>query len=81
MIISSTRQCISTTTDKENNRLSITPVLSKVHEKLVSHKLSHFYQKWGFLPPTPFAYRQGLGCTNALLTISHHLQKSLAAGM
>ena len=28
-----------------------------------------------------FAYRKGLGCTDALLTISHHLQKSLDAGM
>ena len=28
-----------------------------------------------------FPYRKGLGCTDALLTISHHLQKSLDAGM
>ena len=28
-----------------------------------------------------FAYRKGLGCTDAQLTISHHLQKFLDAGM
>ena len=28
-----------------------------------------------------FAYRKGQGCTDALLTISHHLQNSLDAGM
>ena len=30
---------------------------------------------------TQFAYRKGLGCTDALLTISHHLQKSLDTRM
>ena len=32
-----------------------------------------------FLPDAQFAYRKGLGCTDALLTISHHLPKSLDA--
>ena len=27
-----------------------------------------------------FAYNKGLGCTDVLLTISHHLQKSLDTG-
>ena len=31
------------------------------------------------MPAAQFAYRKGLGCTDALLTISHHLQKSLDA--
>ena len=35
----------------------------------------------GLLPATQFAYRKGLGCTDALLSIYHDLQKSLAAGM
>ena len=43
---------------------------SKVHDKLVSHKLSFFSEKY-----------ESLGCTNALLTISHHLKMSLDAGM
>ena len=52
-----------------------------MYEKLVSHKLSSFCEKYGLLPVAQFAYRKGLGCTYALLTISHHLQKSLDAGM
>ena len=34
-----------------------------------------------FFPAAQFAYRKGLGCTDVLLTLSHHLQKSLDAGM
>ena len=34
-----------------------------------------------FFPDDQFAYRKGLGCTDALLTISHHLQKSFDAEM
>ena len=68
--------------DWENYRpISITPILSKVYEKLVSHKLPSFCEKCGILPVAQFAYRIGLGCTGALLTISHRLQKSLDAGM
>ena len=33
------------------------------------------------LPAAQFDYRKGLGCTDALLTISHHLQKSFDTGM
>ena len=61
--------------------ISITPIVSKVYEKLVSHKRSSFCEKYGLLPTAQFAYRKGLGCTDALLTISHHLQKSLDAVM
>ena len=32
------------------------------------------------MPAAQFAYRKGLGFTDALLTISHHFQKSLDAG-
>ena len=52
-----------------------------MYEKLVSHKLSSFCEKYGLLPAAQFAYRKSLGYTDALLTISHHLQKSLGAGM
>ena len=34
-----------------------------------------------FSAAAQFAYRKGLGCTDAVLTISHHLQKCLDAGM
>ena len=33
------------------------------------------------MPAAQFAYRKALGCTDAQLTISHHLLKSLEAGM
>ena len=61
--------------------ISIAPILSMVYEKLVSYKLSSFCEKHGLLPAAQFAYRKGLGCTDALLTISHHLQTSLDAVM
>ena len=68
---------------RENCRpISITPILFKVYEKLVFHKLSRSCEKYVFfLPAAQFACRQGLGCADALLTISHHLQKSLDTGM
>ena len=34
-----------------------------------------------FLPAAQFSYWKGLRCTDALLTISHHLQKSLDTEM
>ena len=61
--------------------MSITPIVSKVYEKLVSHNLSSFCQKCGYLPAAQFVYRKGLGCTDALITIYHNLQKSLDAGV
>ena len=68
--------------DRENYRpISIAPILSKVYEKLVSHKLSSYCEEYVCLPPAQFANRKGLGCTDELLTISHHLQKSLDTGM
>ena len=69
-------------THRENYRpISITPILSKVYEKLVFHKQSSFCDKYGLLPAAQFAYRKFLSCTDALLTIFHHLQKSLDAVM
>ena len=56
-------------------------ILSKVHEKFVSQNLSSFFEKYGLLPAAQFAYSNDLGCTNALLTISHHVQTSFDAGM
>ena len=61
--------------------ISITPIVSMVYQKLVSLKLSCFCVKCGSLPAAQFAYGKSLGCTDSLLTISHHLQKSLDAGM
>ena len=75
-------QKVAPSPDRENySPISITPILSKVYEKLVFLKLSSFCEKYKFLPAAQFDYSNGLSCTDALLTISHHLQKSLDAGM
>ena len=47
----------------------------------LTFKLSSFCEKYVFLPAAQFSYRKGLGCTDALLTISYHLQKSLDTGI
>ena len=52
-----------------------------MYEKLVSLKLFSVCKKYGLLSADQFAYRKSLGCTDALPTISHHLQKSFDAGM
>ena len=51
-----------------------------MYEKLVSHKLS-VLRKCYYLHAAQFAYRKGLGYTDALLTISHHLHEYLDARM
>ena len=61
--------------------ISITPILSNVYVKLVSHNLSIFCEKYDIFPAAQFAYFKGLGCTDVLPAISHHLQKSLDSGM
>ena len=70
------------TADRENYRpISITYILSKMYEKFVSHRLSSCCSKYGSLLPVQSAYMKGLDWTDALLTLSDHLQKSLDAGM
>ena len=51
--------------------ISITSVLSKVFERLVSVRLGRFKERSGGLPTTQFAYRKGLGICDALLCVSH----------
>ena len=42
--------------DRENNlAISITTILSKVYETIVSHKLSSFCEEYGLLPAAQFA--------------------------
>ena len=58
----------------------ITPVLSKVFERLVVVRLGRFMEHCGMLPTTQFAYRKGLGTCDALLCVSHTLQSALESG-
>ena len=58
--------------------MSITTILSILYEKKVSHKLSSFCEKFFFCLLLSLLIGKVWA---ALLTISHHLQKSLDAEM
>ena len=60
--------------------ISITSVLSKVFERLVSVCLGWFMERSGVLKTTQFAYQKGLGPCDALLCMSNTLQSALASG-
>ena len=60
--------------------ISITSLLSKVFERLVSARLGRYIELSGVLPTTQFAYRRGLGTCDALLYVSHTLQSALESG-
>ena len=47
--------------------ISVTSVLSKVFERLVSVRLGRFVERSDVLPNTQFAHRKGLGICDALL--------------
>ena len=54
--------------------ISITPLLSKVLEKIMTEKLSHFLEDNCLLSLSQFLRRRGLEICDALLTLSHKLQ-------
>ena len=60
--------------------ISITSILSKVFERLVSVRLGRFMERSRILPTTQFAYRKGLGTCDVLLCLSHTLQSALESG-
>ena len=60
--------------------ISITAVLSKVFQHLVSVCLGRFMERSSVLPTTQFAYWKGLGTCDALLCMSHTLQSALESG-
>ena len=60
--------------------ISITSVLSKVSERLVSVRLGRFMERSGMVPTTQFAYQKGLVTCGALLCVSHTLQSALDSG-
>ena len=60
--------------------ISITSVLSKVFERLVSVSFRLFVECSGVLPTTQFAYGKGLGTCDTLLCVSHTLQSALESG-
>ena len=49
--------------------ISITPVLSKVYERLISSRLASFMESSNLFPPHQYSYRKGLGTCDALLDV------------
>ena len=60
--------------------ISITPILSKVYERMVSVRLGRFMECRGLLPTSQFAYRKDFGTCDALLCVAHTLQSALDRG-
>ena len=60
--------------------ISLTPMLSKVFERLVSVRLERFMECRGVLPTTKFSYMKGLSTCHALLCVAHTLQSGLEMG-
>ena len=54
--------------------ISITPVPSKVSERLVAVRLGRFMEHCGVLPTTQFAYRKGFGTCDALLCVTYTVE-------
>ena len=54
--------------------ISLTPILSKVFELLVSVRVGRFIECRDELPTTQFAYWKGLGTCDALLCVTHHTE-------
>ena len=60
--------------------ITITPVLSKVFERLLAKRLNNFAEKKNLFPHLQFGFRKGLGTCYALLTITNFVQKALDCG-
>ena len=67
----------ASTRPSEYRPISITPILSKIFERLLAKRLSSYCNKFDSLPNSQFGFRKGLGTGDALLNLSHDLQFSL----
>ena len=65
----------------EYRPISITPILSKIFERVLAKRLSKFCENFNLLPDSQFGFRKGLGTCDALLTLSHDLQSFLDRGL
>ena len=64
----------------EYRPISITPVLSKVFERLLAKRLYTYAESNHIFPNLQFGFRKGLGACDALLTISNVVQRALDLG-
>ena len=72
---------VSASSDPSDYRpITITPVLSKIFEKLLYKRLSKYVENNKMLPNLQFGFRKGRGTCDALLTISSYLQSALDCG-
>ena len=60
--------------------ITITPVLSKIYERLLARRLNAFAERNNLFPKLQFGFRKGLGTCDALLTITSIIQKALDSG-
>ena len=65
---------------EEYRPISITPILSKIFERLLAKRLYRFLDASKLLPPNQFGFRKGLGTNDALMHIVHNAQSSLDSG-
>ena len=64
----------------EYRPISITPILSKIFERLLAKRLTRFLDVKKLLPKLQFGFRKGVGTSDALLFLTHNLQGFLDAG-
>ena len=60
--------------------ISITPILSKIYERLLAKRLNTFAECNNLFPNQQFGFRKGLGACDAVLTISDRVQRALDTG-
>ena len=60
--------------------ITITPVLSKVFERLLAKRLKSFAEKNSLFPNLQLGFHKGLGDCDALLTNTNFVPKSLGSG-
>ena len=60
--------------------ITITPVLSKVFERLLAKRLKNFAERRNLLPNLQYGFCKGLGTCDALLTITNFVRKALDSG-
>lgn len=60
--------------------ISITPILSKIFERLLAKRLNTFAECHNLFPSHQFGFRKGLGACDAILTITNRVQKALDSG-
>ena len=62
---------------KDYRPISITPILSKVFERLLAKRIINYFNKFDIISSYQFGFRKGLSTSDALLTMVHDLQLAL----